>query len=194
MNRIPRLASRLLVLLAFALLAACAASGPKVSSDANPSLDLGQYRTFGFHSPLGTDRGGSETSLTKRLKQATRRNLEAKGYVFAESNPELLVNFFSHSEVKQEIHSTASAPLGYGYYSYYGYSSGYYDGWASIHSSTETTREGTLTIDLVDAGKKVVAWQGQIEGEIDPIQSKTPGQRVDNAVAAIIARLPARAQ
>jgi hypothetical protein len=37
----------------------------------------------------------------------------------------------------------------------------------------------------------VVAWQGQAEGEIDPMASKTPGQRVDEVVAAIIAKLPA---
>jgi hypothetical protein len=192
MDTVFRVAARLLVLLAFTLLAACAASGPKVTSDANPSLDLAQYRTFAFHSPLATDRGGSETALTKRLKQAARRNLESKGYVYAESNPDLLVNFFANIEAKQEVHSTASAPLGYGYYSYHGYSSGYYDGWASIHSSTENYRAGTLTIDLVDSGKKVVAWQGQVEGEIDPMQSKTPGQRVDQAVAGIIAKLPAQ--
>ncbi len=187
-----RVAMRLLALLAFALLAACASSGPKVSGGANPSLDLAQYRTFAFHSPLATDRGGSETAMTKRLKQATRRNLEAKGYVYAETDPDLLVSFFANIEAKSEIHSTASAPVGYGYYSYYGYASGYYDGWASLSSSVKNYREGTLTIDLVDADKKVVAWQGQVEGEIDPIQSKTPGQRVDNAVAGILAKLPAR--
>lgn len=192
MDTIPRIAARLLVLLAFALLAACASSGPKVTSDANPSLDLAQYRSFAFHSPLATDRGGSETALTKRLKQATRRNLEAKGYVYAESAPDLLVNFFANVEAKQEVHSTASAPVGYGYYTYQGYSSGHYDGWASMHSSTESYREGSLTIDLIDSGKKVVAWQGQVAGEIDPLESKTPGQRVDQAVAGIIARLPAQ--
>lgn len=192
MNRVSRLASRLLVLAAIALLAACASSGPKVTSDANPTLDLAQYRTFAFHSPLATDRGGSETALTKRLKQATRRNLEAKGFVYSESNPDLLVSFFANIEAKSEIHSTASAPVGYGYYSYYGYAAGHYDGWASMSSSVKNYREGTLTIDLVDAAKKVVAWQGQVEGEIDPIQSKTPGQRVDNAVAGILAELPGR--
>lgn len=129
--------------------------------------------------------------MSKRLKQATRRNLEAKGYVHAESEADLLVNFFANIEARQEIHSTASAPVGCGYYTYQGYSSGHYDGWASIHSSTENYREGTLTIDLVDRDKKVVAWQGQVEGEIDPLQSKTPGQRVDHAVAGTIAKLPA---
>ncbi len=188
MDAVSRLASRLLVLMAFALLVACAAGGAKVRSDTNPDTELSQYRTFAFFSPLATDRGGSETALSKRLKQATRRNLEAKGYVYSESEPDMLVNFYANLEPSQVVHSTASAPVGYGYYNY---RAGYYNGWASIHSSVENYREGTLTIDLVDPGKKVVAWQGQAEGEIDPMASKTPGQRVDEVVAAIIARLPA---
>lgn len=188
MDAVSRLAARLLVLMAFAFLVACAAGGAKVRSDTNPDAQLSQYRTFAFFSPLATDHDGSETVLSKRLKQATRRNLEAKGYVYTDSEPDMLVNFFANIEAKQEIHSTASAPVGYGYYSY---RAGYYNGWASTGSSVENYREGTLTIDLVDPGKKVVAWQGQAEGEIDPLASKTPGQRVDDVVEAIIAKLPA---
>lgn len=189
MHPVSRIASRLLALLACVLLAACAASGPKVKGEANPSIELSQYHSFAFYSPLATDHEGSETKLSQRLKQATRRNLEARGYVYSENNPDLLVNFFANIEAKQEIHSTASAPLGYGYYSY---RSGQYNGWDSTGSSVENYREGTLTIDLVDPGKKVVAWQGQAEGEVDPLASKTPGQRIDDVVAAIIAKLPAR--
>lgn len=182
-----RFASRLLVLLALALLAACA-TGPTIHTETSHSVDMGSYRSFAFLSPLATDHGGSESKLSKRLKAATVRNLEAKGYVYSETDPDLLVNFYANIAVKMDVYSSPTAPLGPGYYAY---RQGYYDG-LGTEIETRNYREGTLTIDLVDADRKAVAWQGQIEGEVNPEVSKSPGQRVDDVVEAIIAKLPAR--
>ena len=49
-----------------ALLAACA-SGPTVKSDYDHQADFAQYRTFGYMTPLGTDKAGYNTLLTERL-------------------------------------------------------------------------------------------------------------------------------
>ena len=42
------------------LLAACA-SGPTVKGDYDHQADFAQYRTFGYMSPLGTDKAGYST-------------------------------------------------------------------------------------------------------------------------------------
>ena len=64
------------------LLAACA-SGPTVKGDYDHQADFAQYRTFGYMSPLGTDKAGYSTLLTERLKDATRGQMEMRGYVYS---------------------------------------------------------------------------------------------------------------
>src|SRR5690606_33287944 len=46
-----RVAARVLGLAALVLLAACA-TGPRITTEADPEADFSRYRTFGFYSPL----------------------------------------------------------------------------------------------------------------------------------------------
>lgn len=185
--------ARLLVLAGTAALAACA-SGPEIRSDTNPSARFSQYATFAYFSPLATDKAGYESVLTARLKDATRRSLEAKGYVYSEASPDLLVNFYANVEDKQEIRSYSTGPtMGVGY-GYYGYRRGYYAGWSTgTDVQTVNYKEGTLTIDLVDAKEKMLAWQGQAEGRVSKEARKNPGPAIDAVVAEIMSAVPARA-
>jgi hypothetical protein len=197
MNPVTRFASGVLALAGIAVLAGCA-SGPTIRSQVNPSADPSSYETFAFFSPLATDRDGYESVLTARLKAATRRNLEAKGYVYAESNPDLLVNFFANIEDRQEIRTYPAAPaMGGGYY---GYRTGYYGGWGGYYGGYRPTeietvnyKAGTLTIDLVDPADKVLVWQGQAEGRVSSKARQNPGPAIDAVVDEIVALLPARA-
>lgn len=178
------------------MLAACA-TGPTIRSDANPAVDLRSFETFAFFSPLATDQAGYQTILTARLKDATRRNLEAKGFRYSEAEPDLLVNFFVNVEDRQEIRTTPAPPpppMGY-----YGYRTGYYGGWGGYYGGFGATeiqtinyQEGTLTIDLVDPAGKVLVWQGQAEGRVSSKARRDPGPAIDAVVAEIIATLPAR--
>jgi hypothetical protein len=195
MISLPRLAIFLL-LMGSALLSACA-SGPTIRSEQNPGKSLDDYQTFGFFSPLATDKAGYESVLTARLKDATRRNLQAKGFVYSESNPDLLVNFFANFEDRQEVRAYSAPPPPR---SYYGYRTGYYAGWGGYYGGMGTTEiqtinytAGTLTIDLVDPAEKVLVWQGQAEGRVKDKTRQNPGPAIDAVVAEIIATLPARA-
>ena len=193
MSPVSRPSSGMLALAACALLAACA-SGPTIRSESNPSADLSSYTTFAFFSPLATDRAGYESVLTTRLKDATRRNLEQKGYVYAESDPDLLVNFFANFEDRQEIRTSQAMPTGY-----YGYRTGLYRGWGGYYGGYSATeiqtinyRVGTLTIDLVDPVEKILVWEGQAEGRVSTKARENPGPAIDSVVAEIIGVLPAR--
>ena len=192
MNTAFRHASRLTILAGCAALAACA-SGPDIRSDVNPSARFSEYTTFAFFSPLATDKAGYESVLTSRLKDATRRAMEAKGYVYFEEAPDLLVNFYANIEDKQEIRTYSTGPtMGMGYGSY-GYRSGYYAGWSTgTEVQTVNYKEGTLTIDLVDAKEKLLAWQGQAEGRVSKEARKNPGPAIDAVVAEIMSAVPAR--
>lgn len=192
MNTVLRHASPLVILAASAALSACA-SGPEIRTDANPSARFSEYSTFGYFSPLATDKAGYESVLTARLKEATRRSLEAKGYVYSEANPDLLVNFYANVEDKQEIRTYSTGPtMGVGY-GYYGYRRGYYTGWSTgTEVQTVNYKEGTLTIDLVDAKEKMLAWQGQAEGRVSKEARKNPGPAIDAVVTEIMSAVPPR--
>jgi hypothetical protein len=179
----PRLRNVALVLAGSALLAACA-TGPEIRRDANPALNLAGYKTFGFISPLSTDNAGYETVLTKRLKDSTRRAMEAKGYAYSESSPDLLLNFYANVQDRQEIQTT---PVSMGYY---GYRRGLYGGFATPDIQTVNYKQGTLTIDLVDARMKVLAWQATAEGRVSSEARKNPGPAIDAVVTDMMAPLP----
>lgn len=169
----------------------CAPSGPAIRVDGDPAANIPAFRTFGFFDQLATDKAGYSTLLTARLKDATRRELEKQGYRYAGSAPELLVNFHLNIADKTEIRSTPSAGVGYGYY---GYRSGMYGAWGGYPQDIETRnyKEGTLTIDVVDAARKALVWQGVAEGRIRKEARENPGAAVDAVVTQIMAGFPPR--
>jgi len=168
--------------LAAALLAACA-TGPEIRRDINPAADFASYRTFAYFSPLATDRAGYESVFTGRLKGATRRAMESKGYVYSETAPDLLLNFFANEQERQEIRSIPNM-------GYYGYRRGYYGGFGMSTIETVTYREGTLTIDVIETKRKLLVWQAIAEGSVSNEARNNPGPAVDAAVSEMMAPLP----
>ncbi len=176
--------------LVLALAAACA-SGPTIRADADPNSDLGRYKTFGFFEPLATDRSGYSTLLSTRLKDATRREMEQRGYRYAESSPDLRVNFYVKVKDRQELRSSADP----GFRGFFRYRYGYYDPWAGYPYDVRTVNytEGTLAIDLVDASRKQLVWQGLATGTVTEKARANPAPAIDDAVRRIFARFPIKA-
>ncbi len=171
-------------LLATALLAACA-SGPEINHDINPTASFSAYKSFGFFLTAGHRQSRHESVFTARLKDSTRRAMESKGYVYSESSPDLLLNFYANVQDKQEIRSTPSS-MGY-----YGYRSGYYGGFSTTSIDTYDYKQGTLAIDLIDAQKKILAWQSRAEGRVSDKARKNPGPVIDALVIQMMTTLPA---
>jgi len=176
-----------------AILAGCA-SGPSIRSDYDRSADFASYRTYGFASELGTDRAGYSTLITDHFKRAVGRELEARGYQHAESNPDLLVNFFVAISEKTDIRSTSTpAPtLGAGYY---GYRYGLYTGWPAYSTDVRTVhyKEGTANIDLIEARRSQLIWEGVAEGRVRDEALENPGPAISALVAELFAQYPAQA-
>ncbi len=168
----------------FSFLFVACATGPEIRRDTNPVADFGSYKTFGYFSPLATDRAGYESVFTTRLKDATRRAMESKGYVYSETAPDVLLNFFANVQQKQEIRATP-APGGY-----YGYRRGLYGGFGASTIETVTYREGTLTIDLIETKRKLLVWQATAEGTVSDEARKNPGASIDAVVTQMMEPLP----
>lgn len=179
------------VVLGLAALAACA-SGPTIHSDYDRSADFSAYRTYAFASELGTDRAGYSTLITNHFKRAVGHELDMRGYRHDESDPDLLVNFFVSVGEQTDIRSTPSPTMGAGYY---GYRYGMYGAWPAYSTdiSTVTYKVGTANVDVVDARRKQLVWEGVAEGRIRDEALENPGPAVDAVIAEVFATYPARA-
>lgn len=173
-----------LVLTATAALTACA-SRPEVRVDRDPAVDLATYRTFAFFEPLATDTGRYSTLMTARLRQATRAEMERRGYTYDASSPDLRVNFYVRIADRQELRSGTTG--------FHGYRAGLYRGWSGYDLETVNYKAGTLAVDLVAAKARALVWQGVAEGRVDKKAMRDPDAAIDSAVAEIFKRFPSAA-
>jgi Domain of unknown function (DUF4136) len=181
----------LLLLACAALISACS-SGPSVRSDFDRSANFAGYQTYGFVSPLGTDKRGNSSIISGHFKTAISREMEARGYRLATANPDLLVNVNVSTQDRTDVQSTPSASMGVGYY---GYRGGMYGGWPMYSNDVTTThyKVGTGNIDVVDAARKQLVWEGIAEARLTQKMLDSPGPAIDKVVTEIFLKYPARA-
>ncbi|KAI3589401.1 putative lipoprotein [Cupriavidus sp. U2] len=188
MSRVPAALGTVLA----AALAGCA-TGPDIRTDYNHSTDFSQYRTFAFLPRLGTDRQGYESLTTQYLKDAVYKEMTARGYEYAPRQPDLLVNF--NMQFQQKIVSSPAPMPPPGYMGYYAYRGGLYAPWPGygFYSDTYTYTEGTLNIDLVDARRNQLVWEGVAQGDASQPERQTSQLMIEQVVGQIFARYPFRA-
>lgn len=173
-----------------AVLVAGCAPRFKVSTNADPTASFASYRTYAFAKPLGTDRPDYSSLLSEYLRTAVSRELEARGYRLTDGTPDLLVNF--NVQTKDKINAT-SVPAGPVYGGYYGYRSGYYGTWGGYQTQVTQYTQGTLTIDVVDAARKQLVWDGTVVGRIREEDRQNLQAVVNQVVTDIFAQYPYRA-
>lgn len=185
-----RVVSRFIAVLLVLLVAACA-TGPRVASQADPSADFSRYRSFAFFTPLALEQNGYTTITSNRIRAAVRTQMEARGYVLDEANPDLWVNLNAYMQDKTRVTTMPEVDYDY-YYSYRarGYVAVPY--WRDRTDVRQYT-EGTLNVDVVDARRKQLVWEGVAVGTVGRADAERRGEQIDTAVAAIFAKYPYRA-
>jgi Domain of unknown function (DUF4136) len=173
------------------LIAGCASNqAPPSRIDYDRKADFSVYRTFGFPKETGTDRGGYSTLVTSYFKSAVTTAMETRGYKYSEEHPDLLVNFFMNTRERTEVRSSPNASLGYGYY---GYRYGLYNAWPMYDEDrTVTYKVGTINVDIVDAEKKQLIWEGVSEGRISDEAMANPKVTVNAVVTELMRQYPGR--
>lgn len=169
------------------LLVAGCTSGPSIYANKDPGADFAAYKTYNFMNPLGTDRPGYSSVLSQFLRTAASRELEARGYQKSD-NPDLLLNFNVQTRDKIQTTTTPSGPA---YGGYYGYRSGY-NVWGGYDTQVTQYTEGTLTVDVVDAARKQLAWDGTAVGRVRDEARKNLQPAIDKVMTQIFARFPSR--
>ncbi|WP_424810805.1 DUF4136 domain-containing protein [Roseococcus sp. YIM B11640] len=182
---------RLVLLAPLAALSACAV-GPEVRVDYDRNANFAAYRTFGWASPLGTDRSGYTTLTTDRLKAAAEREMTSRGYVYSATAPDLLVNFHGRLQERIQVSPGPAFAPPMAYYGYRGYAvwPGYAFGSGPF---VDQYTEGTINIDLVDRRRDALVWEGVAVAQVTERDRTYPQERIDSSVAAIFARYPYRA-
>lgn len=182
-----------LAIAALLIIQGCA-SGPDLRADYDRSTDFSAYETYAFMDELGTDRAGYRSLVTQHFKDAIRREMDALGYTYSEADPDLLVNFAATSREKTEVRSrpSSSMTVGVGYGGYYGYRAGMYGTYPMYRNEVETVnyKVGTANIDVVDAERMQLVWEGLAEGRLRDEVLENPKPAIDNLVNELFKRYP----
>lgn len=177
--KVLKLASLVLVF----LITSC--SSIKVVSDYETTTDFSQYKTFAFYKK-GIDKAELSDLDKRRILKAVEAELIARGFTKSE-NPDLLVNIFTKSRTKVDVtNNNMNMGVGAGYYGWYPW---YYG--PNYGTTISEYTEGTLFLDLIDANKKELAWQGIGTGGLTTsgnVEKKEA--RIKDFVAQIMAQYP----
>jgi hypothetical protein len=161
-----------------------AACSPQISVHADYDLDyeVWTYHTFDWGKKVDIEAGLNPFHYNelndKRIKDAVRQQLEARGYVLASDKPDLLFHY--HIMIQDESLIVADPPL---------YSFG--PGWSAETSRVYTYKEGTLILDLMDTKTNNLIWRGWASTEVKKL--KTPREReelVNKVVSKIFTKFP----
>lgn len=170
----------------FAVMTSCVSV--RVASDYDQKTDFTNYKTFAFYKK-GIDKAEISDLDKKRILRAIESQLIAKGLTKSDK-PDVLINIFTKSRNKVNVYQNNRFgmwnPWMYGGWGPWGWG-GMYD----YGTSVSTSVEGTLFIDIIDANKKELAWQGMGTGYL--VSSKNIAKkeaRINEFVTEIMTKYP----
>ena len=181
MCALPTAFARAALLLAVVAAGACAAT--TVHSYIDRGVDLQRYRTFAWGPSAalstGDPRLDNNEFFDTRVRLQVEKALTSRDFDKTTSEaPDLLVHY--HASVTQEI-DVRTLDRDYRYSEIASYEPYVYDA-------------GTLFVDLVDPRTNRLIWRGWYQASIDGVidDQRLLEGRIDDAVARILNRLPAR--
>jgi len=170
--------SALLVVLGL-MAVAVGCSSISVNYDYDSEANFASYQTYAWveqeQSPTGSD------LLDKRIRGAVDTQLAAKGFRQESTNPDILVVFHVGTQDKIDV-------TDWGYtYQRYGY--GGWGGGRQVDVYQYT--EGTVIVDLIDAGSSQLVWRGSATKTIDSNPSPERMEKnINDAMAQVFKRYP----
>ena len=178
---------RVIAIAAMTLFIASCSSGPRIITNADPSADWSQFRTFGFFQPLSTDRGTVRSITSEQLIESTTREMEKAGFTRSDSQPDLLFDFVLTTRETIQTRPSASASVHHSRGRYRTWS-----GWSMAGSTTEVVQrtEGTLGVDIVDRARNQLVWEGAASQRVTDSTRRNQSEVLDVAVTEIFAKFP----
>jgi Domain of unknown function (DUF4136) len=172
---------RLLVIAPLVLFTACASVS--AGADFDRGIRLEQYRTFdwggGDTLPVGDPRLDNNPFFDARVRAAVERELTAKGLTRATAKPDLLVHY--HASIRQRVDVMRADEIrGYTYYG------------GRTPDKVVEFDEGTLILDVAEAGAKRILWRGWAQTDVggllnDPREME---KRLNESLRMMMRRFP----
>ncbi|WP_455219760.1 DUF4136 domain-containing protein, partial [Kaarinaea lacus] len=169
------------------LLYACA--GDRANVDYDATANFTAYKTYAWSEKTDeatTKSQAAEPLLHKRIHDTINATLKAKGFQLVDkSHADILISY--HLSVAATGYSGSSVHFGVGSF---GHSSGVGLS-VGVPVSGQVVEEGKLVINIIDARKDTVVWQGSSSRELSrsPTPEKTQ-QMVDEIVNEILTNYP----
>lgn len=158
-------------------------SSVKVTTDYDSQVNFNQYKTFAFYKP-GIDKAPISDLDKKRIMRAVEAELVAKGMTKSKT-PDVLVSLFTKSRERININDNN---IGWGWGYRWGWSPWMWNGANRLNVSQYT--EGTLFLDIIDAKKKELIWQGIGSGALRMQNVEKREARIKKFVAEIMEKYP----
>lgn len=163
------------VLLFGAIVASC--GSVSVAVDYDRQADFSSYKTYAFFKE-GVDKAQISDLDKKRILRAIEQNLTAKGMILSE-NPDFLVTIFTKERENVNVYG----------YPHWGWGFGWGHLWYSNAYNVGSSVEGSLFIEIIDAKKKELVWQGKGTGYL-PQTSENKEEVIANFVNSILEKYP----
>jgi hypothetical protein len=165
------------------LLGVAGCSSLSYYSDYDKQADFSIYQSFVWigGSYVAADGSTGDAGLFEgRVRAAVEEELAGMGFaVRSEGEADMLVAY--HASGKETVVNDTQD---------YGYA---YGRWAYTDVSVQSYNEGTLMIDLIDAGTRELVWRGWATGTIqDNLSAEERNKRIRDAVARIMDQYPPR--
>ncbi|WP_047547983.1 DUF4136 domain-containing protein [Psychroserpens sp. Hel_I_66] len=158
-------------------------SSVRVAADYDKQANFSEYKTFAFLKS-GVDQAEISDLDKRRILRAIETELMAQGYTKSE-NPDLLVSIFTKSQQRVDVYNNN---WGFGGWGWGGFGPGW--GWGWNQPNVSTTTEGTLYVDLIDANKKELVWQGMGSGVLTQRSIEKKEARINEFVSKIMEKYP----
>ena len=152
----------------------------RVIADYDKQVNFNEFKTFAFYKP-GIDKAEISDLDKRRILKAIETELIAKGFTKSE-NPDLLVSIIASAQEKIDVYNNFYGGAGWGW----GWNPYFYGNYNTVSTSTE----GVLYIDLIDASKKELVWQGQGVGYLNFNNVDKKEDRIKEFVSQILERYP----
>lgn len=153
----------------------------RVAADFDRAVSFDTYKSFAFYKD-GIDKAKISDLDKRRILRAVESEMLGKGFVKSDT-PDLLVNIFTKERQEVNVYNQNFGMYGWGM----DWGWGPMMGWNQ--TSVSNSSSGTLYIDLIDANKKELVWQGMGEGYLSSRMDKKEA-RIVEFVAAILEKYP----
>ena len=158
---------------------AVSCSSIRVNSDYDAAVDFNQYKTYAFFKQ-GIDKAEISDLDKKRILRAIDAEMQKKGFVKSDS-PDMLINIFTRANEQVNVNN-----WGYNYGWGWGYSPWM---WGGNYTTVNTSTQGILYIDILDARKKELVWQGIGTGVLT-LDRERKQERINEFVMEIMKEYP----